>query len=91
MRITQVRFLLSRFHPGIMPGFFIQTGNRLFLLRGKMEYKFPLERKKQLLRAFSGKEITVCEDVDGHYKYWRDNFNPNPADCCNLRKAGENG
>ena len=19
------------------------------------------------------------------YEYWRKNFNPNPADCCNLR------
>ena len=61
-----------------------------YSLRQGNYYHLPLERKKRLLRAFSGKEITVCEDVDEHYKHWQSNFNPNPGDCCNLRKAGEN-
>ena len=43
------------------------------------------------VRGFNSKEITVCEDVDEHYRFWRDNFNPNPSDCCNLRKDGEHG
>ena len=30
--------------------------------------------------------ISICEDVDEHYKYWTDNFNPNKEDCCNLRR-----
>ncbi len=30
-------------------------------------------------------EMTVCEDVTEHYLYWRECFNPNPDDCCNLK------
>lgn len=47
----------------------------------------PIETKKALLEKFGGGGhiISVCEDVDEHYEYWRDKFNPNPADCCNLR------
>ena len=54
-------------------------------------HHLPLERKIDLLQGFSGKEITVCEDVDEHYQFWKENFNPNPSDCCNLRKDGEHG
>ena len=45
----------------------------------------PLWHKKKLLRGLT-KEISVCEDVTKHYAYWRDHFNPNPDDCCNLRR-----
>lgn len=45
----------------------------------------PLERKKQLMSELTGfKEVSVCEDCTEHYNYWRDHFNPNPNDCCNL-------
>ena len=45
-----------------------------------------LERKKELLEELSNfKEVSVCEDCSDHYAYWRDNFNPKPTDCCNLR------
>lgn len=54
-------------------------------------HHLPLERKIDLLQGFSGKEITVCEDVDEHYQFWKEHFNPNPSDCCNLRKDGEHG
>jgi hypothetical protein len=30
--------------------------------------------------------VSVCEDVDEHYEYWKNNYNPNKEDCCNLRK-----
>lgn len=47
----------------------------------------PLKTKKALLATISGyKEISVCDDEDSAYEFWRDNFNPNPKDCCNLRK-----
>lgn len=46
----------------------------------------PLFEKKQQISRIQIPTITVCEDVDNHYKYWRDNFNPNPDDCCNLRR-----
>lgn len=48
----------------------------------------PLERKKELISKIHGfKEITVCEDESEAYAYWKDNFNPNPKDCCNLRRG----
>lgn len=47
----------------------------------------PLERKKELISHIRGfKEITVCEDESDAYGYRQHNFNPNPNDCCNLRK-----
>lgn len=46
----------------------------------------PIAVKKKLLAKITGfREVTVCEDVYGHWKYWRDNVNANPDDCCNLR------
>ena len=46
----------------------------------------PLEKKKEYIKKIKGKTITVCEDEDTAYEYWRDTFNPDPDDCCNLRK-----
>lgn len=47
----------------------------------------PLEEKKRVLARIKIPTISVCEDVTEHYIYWRDNFNPNKRDCCNLVKA----
>lgn len=47
----------------------------------------PLEKKIELISRIRFNEITVCEDEDEAYKYWRDHFNPNPDDCCNLRRS----
>lgn len=45
----------------------------------------PLESKIEYLSAITGfEELSVCEDVDEHYKYWKNNINPNKDDCCNL-------
>lgn len=48
----------------------------------------PLEKKigyiNQLKPYF--KELTVCEDETEAYEYWKKNVNPNPDDCCNLRR-----
>ena len=56
----------------------------------------PLETKIKYLELVKGfKEVTVCEDVSEHYKYWEEEVNHNPNDCCNLRlpchytKAGD--
>ena len=47
----------------------------------------PLEKKKEYISKIKGfKEITVCEDETEAYEYWKNNFNPNPKDCCNLRR-----
>jgi DNA repair photolyase len=46
----------------------------------------PLERKRELMTRFHKPQISVCDDVPEHYEFWRDNFNANKEDCCNLRK-----
>ena len=46
----------------------------------------PLERKLELLHEIHGfDEVSVCEDEDTAYQYWKTYINPNPDDCCNLR------
>ena len=48
---------------------------------------FPLEKKKGLIENVKGfKEYTVCEDEDVAYEYWKNNYNHNKNDCCNLRE-----
>lgn len=46
----------------------------------------PLEKKLEYISKITGfKEMSVCEDESEAYEYWKDNFNHNPNDCCNLR------
>ena len=46
----------------------------------------PLNKKIEHINKINGfKEITVCEDESEAYEYWKNNFNHNPNDCCNLR------
>ena len=50
-------------------------------------YHMSLEKKLEVLSKITGfKEVTVCDDNSEHYEYFRDHFNPDPNDCCNLRK-----
>ena len=44
----------------------------------------PLEKKIDYISSIKGKRVTVCEDEDEAYNYWRDHFNPNKEDCCDL-------
>ena len=45
----------------------------------------PLEKKIKYLDGITNfKWVTVCEDEDAAYDYWKHNFNPNENDCCNL-------
>ena len=45
-----------------------------------------LEDKIRLLKGITGfKQVSVCEDESEAYEYWKNHFNPNPDDCCNLR------
>lgn len=46
----------------------------------------PLEEKKRIINKINISEISVCEDEDSAYEYWKENFNPNKEDCCNLRR-----
>lgn len=47
----------------------------------------PLSEKLEIIERIrpAFREISICEDVTEHYEYWQNNFNPNKADCCNLR------
>ena len=48
----------------------------------------PLAKKLEYISRIKGfKEISVCEDEDEAYEYWKNNFNHNENDCCNLRRA----
>lgn len=47
----------------------------------------PLEKKIEALAHITGfDQVSVCEDVDEHFKYWQEAVNFNKDDCCNLRK-----
>lgn len=49
-------------------------------------FHMSLEKKLEVLSRITGfREVTVCDDNSEHYEYFRDHFNPNPNDCCNLR------
>jgi len=54
-----------------------EGGYRHLLLEDKIEH---------LKKITSFKEKTICEDVNEHYEYWKENFNANKEDCCNLSK-----
>ncbi len=46
----------------------------------------PLNKKLELLKPIDKPQVTVCDDVDEHYEYFKNNINHNKTDCCNLRK-----
>ena len=45
-----------------------------------------LDEKIRIINKIKIPNKSVCEDVDEHYEYWKNNFNNNPDDCCNLRR-----
>jgi len=71
-------------------GWFKQIDFSKYTLKHSNYLHLPLEEKiKQLGKIKGFKELTVCEDVDEHYEYWKNNINPNKEDCCNLRFSEE--
>lgn len=50
----------------------------------------PLDEKIKIISKIKIPEISVCEDEDNAYTYWKNNYNPNKDDCCNLRRNYEN-
>lgn len=67
-------------------GWFKQIDFSKYTLKHSNYLHLPLEEKiKQLQKIKGFKEVTVCEDVDEHYEYWKNNVNPNKEDCCNLK------
>lgn len=66
-------------------GWFKQIDFSKYTLKHSNYLHLPLEEKIKQLQSITGfKELTVCEDVDEHYEYWKNNVNPNKDDCCNL-------
>lgn len=44
----------------------------------------PLEMKLEVLDKLNFNEITVCDDVNEHYNFFKKFINHNSDDCCNL-------
>lgn len=45
----------------------------------------PLDIKKEYLNNITNfKYKSICEDVPEHYDYWKNNYNTNKNDCCNI-------
>lgn len=58
-----------------------------YTLKQSNYYHLPLEEKIKMLNKITNfNELSVCEDVDEHFIYWKENTNYNKDDCCNLRK-----
>ena len=47
----------------------------------------PLHEKQRIIKKIHIPSISVCEDCLQHYLYWKNHFNPNKKDCCNLRNS----
>lgn len=58
-----------------------------YTLRQSNYHHLPLDKKIEYISKLDFKEISVCEDEDTAYNYWRDYFNPDPDDCCNIRRS----
>lgn len=57
-----------------------------FTLKQSGYRHMQLEDKTRILGMAHIPSVTVCEDVTERCVLWRDRLNPNPHDCCNLRK-----
>ena len=58
-----------------------------YSVRSGNYYHLPLDKKKEQIKeiqTITSKVISVCEDEDVAYEYWKNNFNPR-EDCCNLK------
>ena len=65
---------------------FNQIDLKKYTLKHSNYLHLPLQEKIRQLEKITGfKELTVCEDVDEHYEYWKKNVNSNKNDCCNLK------
>lgn len=58
-------------------------------LKSGAYFHLPLEKKIEAMKWLQDRlpavEFTVGDALVEHWDYWRDNVNPNAADCCNLR------
>lgn len=71
-------------------GWFKQIDFSKYTVKHSNYLHLPLDEKINQLKNIKGfKELTICEDVDEHYEYWKNNVNPNKEDCCNLKYSEE--
>jgi len=66
-------------------GWFPDVDYSKYTLRHSNYWHLPLDEKRRLLKKVTLPNITICEDVSEHYEHWQRHYNPNAADCCNLR------
>ena len=78
VEFLRVNTWIKRWLPGDYSKYSLKSGGYRHL---------PLSEKIRILEKIKIENITVCEDVPDHYKYWQENVNPNKADCCNLKKG----
>lgn len=78
---AQVEFL--RVNSWIMKWFDIDYSK--YTLKQSNYKHLPLEEKIKILNKVKIQNISVCEDFTEHFFYWKNNYNPNKEDCCNLR------
>lgn len=57
-----------------------------FTIKQNRYRHLPLEEKIKIINKIKIPVISVCEDENEAYEYWKNNFNPNKEDCCNLKK-----
>ena len=56
-----------------------------FVIKQSGYEHLPLQEKQRIISKIKIPQISVCEDEDNAYEYWKNHFNPNKEDCCNLR------
>lgn len=61
---------------------FLKENKPMYLLES-----FFSGEKIRIIKKINIPEVSVCEDEDRAYDYWKNNFNPNKDDCCNLRSV----
>ena len=60
------------------------TSDKYSLKEGGYRH-LELSEKLNVLDKLHFKELSVCDDVQEHYDYFKENINFNKDDCCNLR------
>ena len=77
IEFLRVNHWIKRWFPGV--------DYSKYTIRQSNYRHLPLEEKLRLLEKVELPNVSVCEDVSEHYEYWKNNYNPNKLDCCNLR------
>lgn len=85
LKVERILIEFLRINSWIMKGFDIDYSE--YTLKDGNYRHLPLDLKIKYIKKIKNfKEMSVCEDVNEHYLYWKENFNYNKDDCCNLHK-----